>query len=220
MKKILYTISILALTLQGFSQAQDKGAISIDLGADLGAHFNQYDSKYNGATIGDTDSSGAATTMFRFDAHYNIVKLVSVGLHYRGGKYLEDENDLEIVNNKVNMIGLGVRLYPVNKDKFVWYLGATLGSSKLEINRQIVILVTIPYQAKYKSSHVGFETGFSWYFAKNFGLNMGLGYSGQKFLMTDYSINNDPLDLTNWENILTTAGVHLNMGLAVKFGGN
>jgi len=218
MKRILLALGILFSTIHCFSQAQDKGVISIDLGADLGAHLNQWDSKYKGTTVGETDSSGAATTLFRLDAHYNILSFVSAGLHFRTGKYIEDEDNTEAAGNKVNMAGIGIRLYPVNNDKFVWYIGTTLGSSKLEINRKYTFIVDINSNYKLKSSHVGFESGFNWFFAKNFGMNLGLGYSGQKFLLTDYSVNGDPQDLTDWEHILTTKGFHFNIGVAAYFG--
>lgn len=221
MRNLLF-LSMLTFCSASFGQSHEFGTLNFSLGYDAGAHGVLYNSKFDNGTVSfeqDEDTSAAVTSMFRFDGHFNVLKFLSVGLHYRGGKYIEDPDNTAAKGNNVSMLGLGVRLYPVNKDKFVWYVGGTFGLSRLTMNREIVFVTTIPYQYKFKSPHIGFESGFNWYFAGGFGMNFGLGYSTQKFKMTDYSVDGDAQDLTNYENILSSKGVQVNIGLTYHFGG-
>jgi hypothetical protein len=142
---------------------------------------------------------------------------MSAGIDYKGGRYIESDSTVSANGNKVSIASLSLRFYPVNKDRFVWYAGPTFGLSSLEINRIYTILVAIPAQYKFKSSHLGLETGFNWYFTKNVGLNFALGYSGQNYLMTEYYFNGDKQDLSNTKYTLTTKGLHVNLGLALTF---
>jgi hypothetical protein len=218
MKKLLCSILLIFSGSALFAQAQDKGAFSFNVDYDGGLHYVEWESKYNG-TVTDQDTSGAGTRMLRLNAQYNILKWLSAGLDLRTGSYIETVENATSNGNKVNMWGVSLRLYPLNKEKIVWYIGTTLGGSRLEINRIYTFIVAIPAQYKFKSPHFGLETGFNWYFAKNFGMNFCLGYSSQNFTMTEYYLNNNKQDLTNWDNHLLTKGLHTNIGLAFHFGG-
>jgi hypothetical protein len=216
MKKLLCSIVVIISSSLVFGQAQDKGEFSFNVNYDGGLHYVEWESVYNGTTT-DRDTSGAGTRMLRINAQYNIFKFLSAGLDLRTGSYRENPQENITANgNKVNMWAVSLRLYPVNRDKFVWYFGTTIGGSRLEINR-IYTLFSIPAQYKFKSPHFGLETGFNWYFAKNFGMNFGLGYSSQNYAMTEYYLNGDKQDLTNWKNNLLTKGIHTNIGLAFHF---
>lgn len=217
MKKLLCSIFVILTSSTLFGQAQDKGEFSFNIDYDMGIHGTMYTSEYQGNADNDPDTSAAGTQMIRINAQYNILKWLSAGLDLRTGSYLEDPENATANGNKVNMWGVSLRLYPVNRDKFVWYLGTTLGGSRLEINRIYTFLIAIPAQYKFRSPHLGIETGFNWYFAKNFGLNFGFGYSSQNFEMTEYYLNGDKQDLADWNNHLVTKGVHTNIGLAFHF---
>lgn len=219
MKKLIMILTTFIAT-NAFTQSHSKGTLSLQAGFDLGIHGTIYESQYSGTTVSE-DTSGAGTKMFRMDVNYNIFKFLSVGLNFRGGSYIEDPDNYEANGNKVNIFGLSLRLYPVNKDKFAMYIGPTFGTSNLEINRIYTFITTFNYQYKFKSPHFGVDMGFNWYFAPKVGMNFNLGYSGQKFKMEEYSINGSAQDLTNWNNVLTTKGVHLGIGVAFHFlGGN
>lgn len=192
------------------SQAHKKGTISSSLGFDGAVHGTLAEVKYNGTLI-DQDTSAAGTTLFRFDAQYNILKWLSAGIFFRTGKYIEDPDNAEANGNKVTDFSLGIRAYALNKDKFTLYFGAYFGTSNLQISR---IYSGIPADYKWNGNNFSADLGFNWYFAKNIGLNFALGYSGHNFLLKEYYINNNAQDLTNWEHTFITKGVHVNLGVA------
>jgi hypothetical protein len=216
--KLRFVTFLLLVSMIGFSQSHDKGTFSFNLGWDAGLHGTEYTSKLNGTQLGSPDTSAAGTSLFRINAHYNPVKWLSAGLDFRAGSYLEDPDNPETDGNKINMLGLALRLYPVNRDKFAWFIGANFGRSGLEINRKLTAF-NIPAKYTFNSGHLSFETGFNWYFAKNGGLNFGLGYSQHNFLMQEFYLNNSKQNIDNFENRLRTKGVHFNIGLAIQFGG-
>jgi hypothetical protein len=218
MKKLLILLFSNLILLFSNAQSHNQGAFSFTLGYDAGIHGVTYTSEYN-STIVDQDTSGSATRMAHLTASYNIFKFMSIGLDLRSGSYLEDPENATANGNKVSMSALNLRFYPVNKDKFAWYIGPTFGFSRLEINRIYTFIVSIPAQYRFKSGHFGLETGFNWYFVKNFGMNFALGYSSQNFNMYYYRLNGEEQDLSNYENTLKTAGVHMNIGLSYHFGG-
>jgi hypothetical protein len=201
------------------AQAQNKGAFSFNLVYDAGVHGTLYTREYKGNSVNDPDTSAAGTQMIRINAQYNILKWLSAGFDLRSGSYIEDPENATANGNKISMFGLNLRLYPVNRDKFVWYFGTTLGSSKLEINRIYTFIISVPEQYKLKSPHFSLETGFNWYFLKNFGLNFGIGYSAQNYLLTEYYLNKERQNLSDWNNTLKTAGLHVDFGLAFHVGG-
>lgn len=218
MRLLLLSVILVSSSIL-FAQSHNKGAFSFNLGFDGGVHGTSYTSKYQGNLVDGPDTSAAGTNLIRFNAHYNIFKWMSVGLDFRNGKYIEDPENATANGNKVSMYGIGLRFYPVNREKFAWYLGSTFGGSRLEINRIYTIIVAFPARYKLTSGHFGLETGFNWYFAKNFGMNFGLGYSSQNYLLNEFYFNGEKQDITDYENRILTKGIHFNLGLAFHFGG-
>ena len=153
MKNLLRSLSFIALSSVAFGQAQDKGVISFSVGYDAGIHGTIYTSQYQNNSPTTPDTSAAGTQLFRLNAQYNIFKFLSAGLDFRTGSYIEDPENATAAGNKVSMYGLSLRLYPVNKDKFVWYVGANFGGSRLTINRVYTFIISVPAQYKFKSSH-------------------------------------------------------------------
>ena len=224
MQKLLFVLSISFISIFSYSQSHTPGTLNFSLSYDVGAHLVLYDSKFDNGTLSfesEQDSSGAATSLFRFDAHFNILERLSVGLNYRTGQYIEDPDNTQAIGNKINVVGLNVRYYLVNKNKFAMYLGGAFGSSKLVMNRQTdpIFNTVILFDYKFSGSHYGLETGFNFYFSNNFGMNVGLGYASQKFKMKEHTFNGVDQDLTNYENILSSKGATFNIGLTFKLGG-
>lgn len=206
------------ISLSALSQSHTFGTVSLSTTYDGGVQMAKYNQKYNGNAVGQEDTSGAITSMFRFDGHFNLLKFLSVGANVRMGRYIEDPENTQAQGNKLRVYAFSARLYPVNKDKFAWYAGPLIGVTKLEINK-LSDPFAIPYQYRFKGIHFGLETGFNWYFAGNFGLNFGLGYSSQAMLLTEAKIDGDSFNLDGWENILSAKGAHVNIGLTYHFGG-
>lgn len=214
MKSIIFIICMW-IPIIGISQSHSKNTLSFNLGFDAGIHGTVSEYYYN-STLIDQDTSAAGTKMLRFDAQYNILKFLSLGLNYRGGSYIEDPDNASAAGNKVNMLALGLRLYPVNKDKFALYFGLNFGTSNLEINRIYTFFVSTKHRYVWKSPHFSADMGFNWYFAKNFGMNFSLGYSGQNFDLQEYYIDGTQQDLSNQKHTFLTKGVHVNIGLAFR----
>ena len=218
MHKSIYLIIVCFPLIGVFGQSHERGTFSFTLGYDAGVHGVAYNSEYNGNKL-DQDTSAAGTRMGHLTASYNLFKFMSIGLDLRSGGYVEDPENATANGNRVSMTGINLRFYPVNREKFAWYIGPSFGISRLEINRIYTFIISIPAKYRYSAGHFGLETGFNWYFAKNFGMNFALGYSGQNYRMYYYSLNNEEQDLTNFDNTLQTIGIHMNLGLAFRFGG-
>ena len=211
--KILFATLFLLFMINANTQSHNKNTVSVNLGFDGAAHGTVAEVYYNG-TLVDQDTSAAATTLFRFDAHYNILPWLSAGILYRKGKYIEDPDNAEENGNKVSDFSFGIRAYGVNKDKFALYAGLYYGFSNLEINR---LYSGIPAQYKWKGNNFSADLGFNWYFAKMVGMNFSLGYSGHNFDLQEYSINNTPQNLTGWTHTFDTKGAHVVLGVCFKF---
>ena len=222
MQRLLLVISISFISVFSYSQSHTPRMFNLSFGFDGGIHGVQHTEKFDDGILSTeniSDTTGARTNMLRFDGHFNITKSLSIGVQYRNGQYLEDIENIQADGNKITVVGLSARFYAVNKEKFALYLGGSLGRSNLTINRQFIFIVPISWAFKYSGSHYGLELGFNWYFSNNFGLNFGLGYAGQKYKMTDFSINGKAEDLTNYENELLTKGATINIGATFKLGG-
>lgn len=216
MKKILFTITLLfSFSIIANSQSHSKNTLSFNLDYDLGIHGTVSEYYYQNVLI-DQDTSAAGTQMVRFDVQYNILKFLSAGLTYRKGSYIEDPDNADADGNKVAIFSLGLRLYPVNKEKFALYFGLNFGSSNLEINRSYTFITTSRHRYLWNSPHFSTELGFNWYFAKGIGMNFNLGYSGHNFNLREYYINGTQQDLTNQKHTFLTKGVHIGIGLAIR----
>lgn len=218
MKKIILFFTLVSPVVT-FAQSHTPMTISAQVGVDGAGHGTVYENKYNG-TVLDRDTSGAATVMYPVSVHVNVFKWVSVGLVFQAGSYIEDPDNAEANGNKARFLSGEIKFYPVNKDKFAWYLGFRFGGSHLEINRLIDIVgVKVPYQYQFSGSNFGAFTGFNWYFAKNVGMYFNLGYTSNNFLLTDYSINSTAQNISGFDNHMWTKGANASLGLALRFGG-
>jgi hypothetical protein len=211
MNKIFFLI----LTFVGvnvFSQSHKAGTLSFQLNGDLGAHRTVSQTKVFGISSA-SDTSGAATVITNISGSYSILPWLSAGLTLGTGRYVEDEEQTDNAN-RISMIGLTLRLYPVNNEKFNWYGAFDLGTTGLEINRKIIFNQDAQY--KFRSGHLGVYTGINWYFANFIGLNTQLGLSSHNFNLREFNINNNAQNLNNIESTLGTLGLHFRLGLSFK----
>jgi hypothetical protein len=220
MKKLLQSLFALFITINLAAQSHESGTLSFQLGYDVGVHRTDYTSKLNGVQISQNKST-AATTIVMFGAQYNLVKFLSFGLNFGAGGYLENPENAEADGNSYRALSIDLRLYPVNKDKFNWFLGPRLGTSGLKIRRKVSQLggqpiPTVSQESRYNSPHFGVYTGFNWYLLSFLGLNGQIGYTSHNFLMKSYSVNGTSQNLSNFDNRLKVSGVHIQFGLSVK----
>lgn len=215
MKKIALLIVIIAFGNQSFSQSNIPGRFSLSAGFDAGIHYTISESKYNG-TVFAQDTSGAATKLFQFNAHYSFAKWFSAGLGFRNGSYVEDPNDPDskYQSNSVGEFYLDTRFYFVNKNKFNMYAGLSFGRTALHYEYQNPIIHTIQ---DYNAPSSRLSLGLNWYLSKYVGFWFNTDYAGRNFTLTNYVVNTIDQDLTNWKFTLKTKGVHLAFGVCIKF---
>ncbi len=216
MKKLLLLVFIFSISNNAFSQVQDAGTLSFQVGYDLAVHNVDYTSQYFGIII-DENSDYAATSLISLSAQYNPFIWFSAGLTFLGGSYIEDPENAEADGNTARIFDLDLRFYLVNGEAFAMYLGPEFGSSHLEINRIYPSLGNQKTNDIYKGPHLGLNLGFNLYFGDAIGWFFQLDYTTNKFELKDYSINGDAVDLTNFDVTLDTYSFGLRTGLCFKF---
>jgi hypothetical protein len=216
MKQLFLFFALLLTTITvGFSQSHKEGTLSFQAGADFGVHGTLYTSKFAGIQL-EQDTSAAATTMFAFAAQYSPLTWLSGGVNFVYGSYLEDTADIGVNGNNVGAISLDIRLYPINNEKFNLYVGPEFGYSFLQINRLNPGLGGLEEVYNYSGSHFGANLGFNWYFASFMGAFMQLEYTRNGFTLNEYSIGDEPFDLTNFDVTLDTFSAGVRFGLCFK----
>jgi len=216
MKVKLLMLSISLITcISVFGQGQQAGTLSFQAGYDFGVHGTLYKSQYLGLPI-ETDTGGAATSMFSFGAQYNLLNWLSGGVTFVYGSYLEDTSDVSANGNNVGTISFDLRLYPVNGEKFNLYIGPEVGYSFLEIRKLNPSLGNIEEVSNYSGGHVGVNLGFNWYLFSFAGVFAQAEYTRNDFTLKQYYIDGETFDLTNWDASLNTFSGAVRVGLCFK----
>lgn len=214
--KYVFVLLAFVLSHVAIAQSHQAGTLSAQLGFDAGVHGTVTENRYNNNLVSQ-DTSAAATTLANLSVSYSITKWLSAGFTFSGGKYIEDPDNAEANGNSIAIYGASLRLYPANKDKFNWWLGADFGKAGLEINRIYTIFSTpLDNQYLFKGNHLSFNTGINWYFANFMGLHFTMGYSQHKFNLEEYNIEGTAQDLTNTDYTLNTKGAQFKLGLSFK----
>ena len=215
MKKIFLFVSLSILVNLSYSQSNVPGRISLSAGFDMGGHYIISEETYSGTVI-DQDTSGAATKLFHFNAHYSLANWFSAGLGFRIGNYVEDPDDPDskYQSNSVNEFYLDTRFYFLNKDKFNMYGMLSGGKTSFTLNHdEAGFKVT----NKYSAPVIRLGLGFNWYFTKYIGLWYNMEYAGRNFKLLSQDINGTATDLTNYKFTFNTKGAHFAIGICIKF---
>lgn len=216
MKHLVLAITTLFFAYQSGAQLHTSKSISMNVDFDAGAHLAVYKANYNGVAQ-PTDSSGAGTTMFRINPQFHFLNWLSAGIDFRWGGYLENPDNAEAAGNSIRTTSLFVRAFPINKDKFSWYIGAGLGQGALEIKRRYTIFVPILAEYRFRGGQSFIETGINVMATKNIGFNFGLNYMGTNMKLRSYLINGESQNMSNWNNYMNTKGVTISLGLTFAF---
>ena len=214
MKKLFVACMVLC-TISVKAQSLESGTLSFQVGYDAMIHGTASETTFFGVVI-DRDTSGAITSMFNADAQYSFAPWFSAGVAFNIGSYLEDTADQSNDGNHVSIIAFDARLYPVNNDKFNWYLGGSAGLTNLEINKKDALTPGVNYQYKYKSPALGLFTGFNWYFFDVAGVFLQFEYSQQNFDLKSFSIDGAEQDLSQTTQSLITKGGGIRLGVNFK----
>lgn len=199
-------------------QSHEKGTLSFQTNFDLGVHATHYTNTYKGALLESKDD-GAATALVMINASYNPLQFLSVGINTGFGSYLEDPDNAEADGNRYRRLGLDIKAYYLNHDKFNMFMGMQIGASGLEINRKVPLIGSLYSTQKYKYSapYLDIHSGFNWYFANHLGLNMQAGYSLHSFKLKEAYLSGNKWDLNNYDVQLGTRGIRLQLGASIKF---
>ena len=211
MQRVLLLLAILISTVRIHAQALESGTLGFQIGYDVAAHGTLTRTEIFG--IADTDTGGALTQMFNIGVQYSFASWFSAGISFDYGSYVEDTADAGANGNTFNTFSFDARLYPVNKDKFNWYVGGQGGYTNLLINR-VDPATTLNATYKYSSPHLGLFTGFNWYIFNVAGVFFQVDYSSHNFALKELTLDNVIQDLTLIEQSLDTKGVGVRVGVA------
>lgn len=217
MKRIVLAIVVIIGGLTSNAQS-GFGTINIRAGgnASVAATFLEVD--YGIAK--DYDSSAIAAAFIPVSVDLFLTKFLSVGASYKSGTWLDEDtqdDNLEVTKKKVADYNLGVKLFPVNKDNFNFYVGADYGLSTLEKDVETKVIVVKQHQ-KWSGTGLGLHLGFNAYFGSNFGIYMQTGYTQRNYSLKEYSVNNVDALLASTTYDLLTKGGFLELGFAFKIG--
>lgn len=170
-------------------------------------------------TIVDKDTSGAVTTHFPIEIRFELTKRFNLGLDMRFGNYLyDDDQDNSGKSNSFSSFGLGLEGVIVSRPKFRFYGGATLSTTKLNINeRNTSSNSDNSLETIWRGGGMRLYTGFTWFIADGpLGFNMNLGYDSRNFNLKELYINDSKEDLSNLSGDLLVRGADMHLGLVFR----
>ncbi len=197
------------------AQYNQKGMVHLSLGASVGAHGTELESKYRilGVTLTDTDTDGAATVSFPFQVGYALGNRFSLGLLIEPGRYVPDSANSDQQNAFLN-VALEPRFYIVNANRVAWHASMQLGAVALHITDKDPDDV----DARYSGGAFGLGTGVAIGLGNTIGLGFDLRYLATSMELKAMEINN--ASVTDFYSAtLRTSGVIAQLSLAFRFGG-
>jgi hypothetical protein len=216
MRTLFLSVFVFVFFAKAEAQLHTSKSVSMNVDFDAGGHFTQYKASYQGVQQ-PTDSSGAGTTLFRLNPQIHIISWLSAGIDIRWGGYIENPDNAEAAGNRITTTSVFVRAYPVNKDKFSWYVGAGIGNSSLAIKRRTTLIIPILYEYRFRGLQSFLETGINAMATKNIGFNFNLGYMGTNMKLRKFVVNGEKQNISDWNNFLNTKGITFGLGLTFAF---
>lgn len=208
------TIVILFAFIPFLSSAQafEKGTISGDVNFGLGLYLkSEVNEKYQNYSQSRRDSAGA--TYAKFNVSYGVLNFLNVGIDFRTGKYLEEEDNAADYDNRFTNINLRAEGVFLNKDKFAMF--ADLNMGKLWLRQWSTGVFNI--ENKYSGISLGFGLGLKWFPFENVGLNMVYSRNRYNLFLRDQTIGTSHTDLSDYELNLDVKGGEFSLGLSFKF---
>ncbi len=224
-KLILLSVNIFLLGFSGITQSNQFGTLNLSAGTGLGVYAttSEFNATYGSFTFTDKDTSGAVTTYFNFSADFGIMKLLSAGVYFQAGKYLQEEESGITKNNNFLVFGIMPKIYLINKDKFNLNIGLGLGIQNLRTSEQNNNNNS-KSEAKYSGGNVHLRLGMNYYFTQGIGLFFHTGYDANNLDLKELSFTsgNNTNTPSNLSGNLKANGLQMAIGLNFKFsaGGN
>lgn len=219
MKRILIILSVLVVGTS-YSQSNDFGTLNLSGGVGFGAYATQSEitaTYFNGSlTVRDQDTSGAVTTYAYLSGDFGVIKLLSVGVIFQKGKYLQEEESGVTKDNSFYKFGIMPKLYLVNKDKFNLYAGLGLGVQGLTTSE---VKNNVTTEAKYTGTNLHLRLGMNIYFSNSIGMFMHAGYDANNMNLKELSYTSGSTTNTpsNLSGELIANGLEMAIGLNIKF---
>lgn len=197
------------------AQYNQKGMVHLSLGASVGAHGTELESKYRilGVTLTDTETDGAATVSFPFQVGYALGNRFSLGLLIEPGRYVPDSANSDQQNAFLN-VALEPRFYIVNANRVAWHASMQLGAVALHITDKDPDDV----DARYSGGAFGLGTGVAIGLGNTIGLGFDLRYLATSMELKAMEINDSSVT-DFYSATLRTSGVIAQLSLAFRFGG-
>jgi len=226
MKKLLLAVGVCASTLC-FGQANTAGTIHAGLGWGVtlgGAKITEsftFTSPLTG-TYEETYKGVGANSNYGGSFGYGVADIFSAGLFLRkesAGYLVTDATsaDSYTIGFSGLGIGLGGKLYAVNKDKFTLYAAPAFGFSTGKArNYDAYDEIT----GKASGLNYGISMGLGWYWAKFIGMYFDMGYGGTSLKVTEWDYLGTPVTFgSDYKMKIKNGGFYIGLGLAAKFGG-
>ncbi len=221
--KNIVTLSILFLgiVLNYNAQKHQPGTFNVRLGgnAALGITY------VNGTVLNqkaEEDTGGVLSMQIPFSVEYGLTNYLSVNAGFKTGSWLnEDPNDnsVEVIKKRITEVVLGFKLYAVNKDNFNLYLGYDFGYGGFQTEKENTGLFLVKENQKWTGVNNNINLGMNWYYGGGFGSYFQLGYTGYKFNLKEYSLNNeDQMAPFEIEADMKVSGAQIELGFCYKFG--
>ncbi|MCB9170183.1 MAG: hypothetical protein H6594_07530 [Flavobacteriales bacterium] len=205
------------LALNAEAQLNKAGTVHLGIAGSLGIHATTYVEKQYLGLLGlyqeTTTNDGAVSWTFPIDIQVGVAKVLSAGLYLEPGIYL-DSSDTQ--SNAIMLAGLAPRFYVVNTDHFAWTLLLGGGIGTLRIDQQYTNGNDRTVYLSGGQFRIG--TGVLVIFGRHIGLQAGLKYAYYDLPLRRSEYNGEEESLSNYDGHLTASGVHVDLGLAVRFG--
>ncbi len=213
MKKFVLAIIVSFIAMGTQAQVGEKGKLYLDASGGIGVYKNFYTYKDGGLTIYDNEEDTVATAFNTIGLEYGLANWVSLGVNFKGGRYLEDNANKD---NKFRVFEISSHFYFLNKDKFTLFGNATLGTSSLVENGRF--FWNSNYEARFSGAHTSLGFGFKWLFIKEkVGLFFNYEFNRYFLDLKKYTVDNDNRDLSDVTWTYDVNGHELKLGISVKF---
>ena len=214
MKRTLLALSLLAIAVTGFSQANQKGDFMIDIGFGGGIYMYDYEHTVADTTV-ETREDTAGTIFGLLDLEYSVTDWLALGVRFKSGAYVEDN---PLVENKFNAFEIAGRFYFLNGDKFTLDGRIGFGTSSLREEGSINLGVfgTYSYSTKWSGTHTSLGVGFKWMLAEKVGLMLDYEFDIYRLDLKSYNVNGSDQDLSNRTWTYDVNGNELILALVIK----
>ncbi len=207
-----------ALLLAGSSIAQynQKGRVHLSLGASVGGHGTELESRYTvfGFTRTDSDVDGAVTTSVPIQVDAALANRFTLGILLEPGRYVPDSADADQTNGFFNF-AIQPKFYLINGNRVAWTASLQVGAAALRIQDDTP---GEKVDARYSGGAFGLGSGVAFGLGDHVGIGFDVRYLATNLKLRAMELND--VSVTDvYDATLRTAGFVAQLSLAFRFGG-